>query len=62
MVTSDTCGDVSPSHGDKPPGKVSSKDINECIAGWLAYLQVWMFFLMEGPYLLIKWVLSFQYQ
>ncbi|XP_034231943.1 uncharacterized protein LOC117639953 [Thrips palmi] len=39
MVTSDTCGDVSPSHGDKAQGKVSSKDINECIAGWLAYLQ-----------------------
>lgn len=39
MVTSETCGDVSPSHGDKA-GKVFTKDINECIAGWLGYLQV----------------------
>ncbi|KAE8748737.1 hypothetical protein FOCC_FOCC004540 [Frankliniella occidentalis] len=39
MVTSENCGDISPSHGDKISGKVSSKDINECISGWLSYLQ-----------------------
>lgn len=39
MVTSEICGDVSPSQGDKSFMKVSSKDINDCISGWLTYLQ-----------------------
>lgn len=39
MVTSENCGDISPSHADKVPGKVSPKDVNECISGWLSYLQ-----------------------
>ena len=39
MVNSETCGDLSPSHGEKLQIKVASKDINECISGWLSYLQ-----------------------